>query len=90
MEITITIPDVLVSQAASNGLPADAYVEQLLGRTAAASVAQNRDREQIRTDLLADWEHYQKTGLHLEDDEVDGWLSRLENGEDVEPPMLHT
>lgn len=90
MEITITIPDVLVSQAASNGLSAEAYVERLLGKIAAASVAQNRDREHLRADLLADWEHYQATGLHLDDNEVDGWLARLENGEDAEPPVLHS
>ena len=87
LEITITVPDLLVSQAVLSGLPAKDYVEQLLGRIAANAVARIRDREQL--DLLADWEDYQTTGLQLDGEEVDGWLERLENGESVEPPTLH-
>ena len=79
----------LASQAGASGLPIEAYVERLLGKIAAASQTRSRDREHLRTQLLADWEHYQTTGLHLKDDEVDGWLARLEAGEDVEPPVLH-
>jgi predicted transcriptional regulator len=89
MEITISIPDELVSAAQSSGLPAEAYVELLLGRIAAASVARNRDREHLRAELDADWEQYQSTGLHLDEDEVDGWLAQIESGENVDPPALH-
>jgi hypothetical protein len=89
MEITISIPDELVSAAQLSGLPAEAYVERLLGKIAAASAARSRDREQLRAELAADWDHYQSTGLHLDEDEVDGWLARLQTGENVEPPPLH-
>lgn len=89
MEVTISIPDVLVSMARSRGLPAEAYVERLLGEIAAASEAQSRNRDRLRDELQADWEHYQASGLHLDGDEVDGWLARLENGEECDPPELH-
>jgi hypothetical protein len=89
MEITISIPDVFVSRARSEGLPAEAYVERLLGEIAAASEAQSRNRDLLRDELLADWEHYQTTGLHLDEDEVDTWLGGMENGLKGEPPELH-
>ena len=89
MEITITIPEVLASQALAKGLPTEAYVERLLGKIADATLARSRDREQLRSELLADWEHYQATGLHLEDTEVDLWLAQLETGADTELPALH-
>jgi len=88
MEITISIPDELVSAAQSSGLTAETYVERLLGRIA-SSAARNRDREQLRAELEADLEQYRSTGLHLTGDEVDTWLARLEAGENVEPPQLH-
>jgi predicted transcriptional regulator len=89
MEITITIPEVLATQAGAIGLPPEAYVERLLGKIASASLARSRDREDLSSELLADWEHYRSTGLHLDGDEVDAWLAQLEAGENVEPPALH-
>jgi len=90
MEITITIPDVLASQAVAHRIPAETYVERLLGRIAAASEVPDRGRAVLRAELACDWEEYRKTGLHLDGGEVDGWLERLEAGESVEPPALHT
>jgi predicted transcriptional regulator len=89
MEITISIPDELVSAAQSSGLPAEAYVERLLGRIAANAVARSRGREHLRAELEADWEQYQSTGLHLDEDEVDCWLAGLQDGDNAEPPALH-
>ena len=89
MEITITIPEVLADQAGAIGLPTEAYVERLLGKIADASLARSRNRDDLRRELLADWEHYQTTGLHLEDNEVDAWLAELEAGEDAKLPALH-
>jgi len=89
MEITITIPEVLATQAGAIGLPTETYVERLLGKIVDASQARSRNREDLRNELLADWEHYQTTGLHLEDDEVDSWLAALEVGEDAKLPALH-
>jgi hypothetical protein len=40
-------------------------------------------------ELEEDWEHYRSTGLHLDGDEVDVWLARLQAGEFFEPPELH-
>jgi predicted transcriptional regulator len=46
-------------------------------------------REQFRHDACAAWTEYQATGLHVTGDEADAWLSRLEAGDDSEPPTPH-
>lgn len=89
MEITITIPEELASRARSRGLAPDAYVEQLLARIAAVSAARTKVRTQLTDELQADWEHYQSTGLHLDDAEVDAWLAGLEEGRETDLPDLH-
>jgi predicted transcriptional regulator len=52
-----------------------------------------RDREErrkaFRQDALAAWEAYRSTGLHLTAREVDAWLARLGQADDVEPPECH-
>lgn len=90
MEITITIPDELASRAKSSGLSPDAYVQRLLDKIASISAQRSQGREQLRNELQADWEHYQSTGLHLDDEEVDIWLAGLEQGQKTDPPELHT
>ena len=56
-------------------------VEQYVGR--------EERRQKLRQDALAAWSEYQADGRHLTEDEADAWLSRLEAGEDVEPPPPH-
>jgi hypothetical protein len=89
MEITITVPDALVSKAKASGLSAETYIERLLDKVAAASADRDRERERLREDLAADWEHFHATGLHLDGDEVDAWLARIEDGHIDQPPALH-
>jgi hypothetical protein len=89
MEVTVNIPEVLASKAKESGVPADVYVEKLLDKLAAASIDLDRDRERLRGELTADWDHYRTTGLHLDEEEVDAWLARLENGHTEDPPALH-
>jgi predicted transcriptional regulator len=52
-------------------------------------VEREEKREQLRRDALQSWEHYKTTGLHLTGKEVDAWLEKLENGEDVPAPECH-
>jgi predicted transcriptional regulator len=51
------------------------------------------EREERREALLQDgiraWNEYKATGLHLTMEEVDAWLAKLEEGQDVEPPECH-
>jgi len=89
MEVTITIPEALASKAKAGGLSPETYIEKLLDRVAAASADQARERERLREELSADWQHYLETGLHLDEDEVDAWLGALEEGKSEEPPALH-
>ncbi len=57
------------------------------------AVQQYLDREE-KSAALRDaghkaWAHYQATGLHLTEEEADGWLEALEAGGDVAPPKCH-
>jgi len=47
-------------------------------------------REQLRQDALAAWTNYQTSGQHVTAEEADAWLTRLEAGEDAEPPPPHS
>ena len=46
-------------------------------------------REEFRAAALAAWADYQRTGLHVTEEEADAWLAKLEAGEDGEPPECH-
>jgi len=52
-------------------------------------VSREEKREQFRLETLAAWEDYQRTGLHVTDEEMDEWLAKLEAGEDAPPPVCH-
>lgn len=52
-------------------------------------VAREEQREQLRQDALAAWNHYQTTGLHATAEEADAWLAKLEAGEDAGAPECH-
>ena len=52
-------------------------------------VEREEARERLRRDVLAFWAEYEAMGLHLTGDEVNAWLTRLEAGEEVDPPECH-
>ena len=52
-------------------------------------VEREEKREAFRHDTLKAWEEYRTTGLHVMAEEADIWLSRLEQGDDIEPPPCH-
>lgn len=52
-------------------------------------VDREEKREDFRQSAIKAWEAYQLTGEHLTLEEADDWLSKLEAGEDVEPPQCH-
>lgn len=52
-------------------------------------VEREEKRESFRQDTLKAWEEYRTTGLHVNSDEADAWLSDLEQGNDIEPPQCH-
>ena len=49
-------------------------------------VEREEKREQFRRDALAAWDHYQTTGLHVNAEDADAWLAKLEAGKNVAPP----
>lgn len=52
-------------------------------------VSREEKREQLRVETIAAWESYQRTGLHVTDEEMDEWLDKLAAGEDAPPPACH-
>ena len=52
-------------------------------------VEREEKRDAFRQDAIAAWDAYQATGLHLTLEEGDVWLTKLEAGQDVEPPECH-
>lgn len=52
-------------------------------------VEREEQREAFREATLAAWQAYRDTGLHATEQEAETWLSRLAQGEDVEPPACH-
>jgi predicted transcriptional regulator len=50
-------------------------------------------RQEKRLSFLQDaqtaWEDYQRTGLHLTDEEMGDWIAKLEAGEDAALPECH-
>jgi predicted transcriptional regulator len=49
-------------------------------------VEREENRQQLRQDALAVWDHHQTTGLHVIAEEGDAWLARLEAGKSDTPP----
>jgi predicted transcriptional regulator len=52
-------------------------------------VTRAEKREQFKQDALDAWEHYQRTGLHVRDEEFDEWVAKLEAGENAPAPQCH-
>lgn len=52
-------------------------------------LAREEERGRLRRDILAAWDEYETTGLHITGKEADAWLERLASGGDVKPPKPH-
>ena len=52
-------------------------------------IEREEKQESYRQDGLRAWNEFQATGLHVTQDEADGWLAKLEAGQDTEPPVCH-
>ncbi|MBO4335625.1 MAG: ribbon-helix-helix protein, CopG family [Desulfovibrio sp.] len=64
-------------------------VHSLMLQALETYVTRELKREAWREEGMAAWEEYQRTGLHLTNDEVLDWLSRTADGENVEMPECH-
>ncbi len=52
-------------------------------------VEREEKREAFRQDTLEAWEAYRATGQHVTAEEAEAWLTKLEQGNDAEPPECH-
>ena len=65
----------------------DRSTHWMLREAVAQFVEREEKREAFRQDTPEAWEAYRTSGLHATAEEADAWLARLEQGEDVEPPV---
>jgi predicted transcriptional regulator len=90
-----------MAKSSSTSLKLDAKVKERVQRLASVRrrsphwlmreaieeyVEREEKREQFRRDALAAWDHYQTTGLHVNAEDADAWLAKLEAGKNVAPP----
>lgn len=66
--------------------PKQFIIDEALGEY----LLREEDRMDTRRELAERIAEFERTGLHLTNDEVMDWLDRLANGEDVPPPKCHT
>ncbi len=52
-------------------------------------ISREEKREQFRFDTLAAWEHYETTGLHVTDEEMDQWAAKLKASSKVPSLKCH-
>jgi predicted transcriptional regulator len=52
-------------------------------------VSREEKREAWRQEGIAAWEEYQRTGLHLTNDEVIDWMDTIIRGEKASMPKCH-
>ena len=72
--------------ASRRGQAVEAFVRDALSEL----VRQDERRAAFHADASKAWRDYQATGQHATFGEVEGWLSRLEAGEDAAPPESHS
>jgi predicted transcriptional regulator len=53
-------------------------------------VEREEKREAFKQEALQAWRDFAESGRHVTLEEADTWLSKLESGEDAEPPACHT
>ncbi len=53
-------------------------------------VDREEKREAFRQDTVQAWEAFRATGQHVSADEADAWMSQLEQGKDVDPPICRS
>jgi predicted transcriptional regulator len=52
-------------------------------------VDREEKREEFKQEALAAWAEYQRTGLHLTGEEVNGWLEKVAQGKKARLPKPH-
>ena len=61
----------------------------IMGEAIQQYIEREEKREAFRQAGIRAWNEYQETGLHVTFEAADAWLSKLESGQDTEPPECH-
>lgn len=62
----------------------------LMCEAIAQYVTREEQRERFHQNAREAWEEYTKTGLHINAEEADVWLAKLESGLDTKAPICHS
>ena len=89
VEIVVTLKDETRQQIEKLAEAQHLSSETVLRLAAEEYVDRQAKRDRLTQDSLNAWRDYRETGLHLTHEEADGWLARLEAGEDIPPPECH-
>ncbi|WP_277182791.1 CopG family ribbon-helix-helix protein [Caballeronia sp. BR00000012568055] len=89
MATTVKIDDELKNRVQRLAGLRDRSAHWIMREAISQYVEREEQREAFKQDAKRAWDNYQADGLHVTAEEADAWLSKLEAGEDVEPPTCH-
>lgn len=86
---SVKIPSELHSRIKSLADLRKQSVHAVMRQALEAYVSREEKREAWRREGIEAWEEYQKTGLHLTNEEVIGWMDKIISGEKAQMPKCH-
>jgi predicted transcriptional regulator len=89
MATTVKIDDELKNRVQRLAGLRDRSAHWIMREAISQYVEREEQREAFKQDAKRAWDNYQADGMHVTAEEADAWLSKLEAGEDVEPPQCH-
>lgn len=87
--ISIRFPGDLKNRIQSLAATQQRSTNALVVQSVEAFVERAEKREAFRQEGIAAWEEYQRTGLHLTNAEVIGWMDKIIQGEKAPMPKCH-
>lgn len=89
MATSIKLDDALKERVQNLAATRDRSAHWVMREAIREYVEREEKREAFHQAGLRAWEEYQRTGLHVTDEEADAWLAKLAAGEDAELPPCH-
>ena len=86
---SVRLPSALHERVVSLAGVRDRTPHALMLQAIETFVSREEKREAWRQEGIAAWEEYQRTGLHLTNEEVVGWMDKIIQGEKASMPKCH-
>jgi predicted transcriptional regulator len=90
MATLIKIDDELQSQVEDLARKHQRSTDWIMRQAVQQYVEREDKKAAFRRDALKAWTDYQENGQHVTQAEADGWLARLQDGEDADLPRWHS